>query len=50
VKQGLIEEQAAEKNIYLNELDVRKPLVVTISRISEELRLYNVVSSNASLG
>jgi hypothetical protein len=27
----------------LNELDVRKPLVVSISQRSEELRLYNLV-------
>jgi hypothetical protein len=28
---------------HLNELDVRKPLVVSISQRSEELRLYNLV-------
>ncbi len=49
------------KNIYVNELDVRKPLVESISQRSEELRLDNLVlttsnpglkavSSNASLG
>jgi hypothetical protein len=31
------------KITYLNELDVRKPLVVSISHRSEELRLYNLV-------
>jgi hypothetical protein len=31
------------KSTYLNELDVRKPLVVSISQRSEELRLYNLV-------
>jgi hypothetical protein len=29
------------KSIHLNELDVRKPLVVSISQKSEELRVYN---------
>ncbi len=43
VKQGLILEQEAEKSTYLNELDVRKPLVVSISQRIEELRLYNLV-------
>jgi hypothetical protein len=33
----------AEKRTYLNELDVRKPSVVSISQRSEELWLYNVV-------
>jgi hypothetical protein len=63
VKQGLIPEQEAERSTYLIELNVRKPLVVTISQRSEELRLYNLVwnltisnpglkavSSNASPG
>jgi hypothetical protein len=31
------------KSTYLNELDVRKPLVVSVSERSEELRLYNLV-------
>jgi hypothetical protein len=52
-----------KKLYYLNELDVRKALVVSISQRSEELRLYNMVyilpisnsglkavSSNASPG
>jgi hypothetical protein len=43
VKQGLILEQEAEKSTYLNELDVRKPFVASISQRSEELRLYNLV-------
>jgi hypothetical protein len=56
-------EQKAGKSTYLVELDARKPLVVSISQRSEELRLYNLVqnltisnpgsksvSSNASLG
>jgi hypothetical protein len=63
VKQGLILEWEAEENTHLNRLDVRKPLVVSISRRSEKLRLYNLVlkmtisnpglkevSSNASPG
>jgi hypothetical protein len=33
----------AEKSTYLIELDVRKPLVVSVSQRSEELRLYNLV-------
>jgi hypothetical protein len=43
VKQWLILEKEAENSTYLNELDVRKPLVVFISQRSEELRLYNPV-------
>jgi hypothetical protein len=43
VKQWSTLEQKAEKSTYLNELDVRKPLVVSISQRSEELRLYNLV-------
>jgi hypothetical protein len=39
----LILEKEAEKSTYLSELDVRKPLVVSISQRSEELRLYNRV-------
>jgi hypothetical protein len=31
------------KSTHLNELNVRKPLVVSISQRSEELRLYNLV-------
>jgi hypothetical protein len=31
------------KSTHLNELDARKPLVVSISQKSEELRLYNLV-------
>ncbi len=31
------------KSIQLNELDVRKPLVVSDSQRSEELKLYNLV-------
>jgi hypothetical protein len=43
VKQGLILGHEAEESTNLNELDVRKPLVVSISQKSEELRLYNLV-------
>jgi hypothetical protein len=43
VKQGLIRESAAEKSIHRNELDIRKPLAVSISQRSEELRLYDPV-------
>jgi hypothetical protein len=32
-----------KKGTHLNELHVRKPLVVSISQRSEELRLYNLV-------
>jgi hypothetical protein len=52
-----------KKSTYLNELDVRKPWVISISQRSVELRLCNLdynltisnpglkaVSSNASLG
>jgi hypothetical protein len=44
VKEGLINiaEIEAEKSIYLNGLDVRKALVVSISQRRKELRLYNV--------
>ncbi len=41
VKQGLILEEEAKKSTYLNELDVRKPLVVSIAQGKEEVRLYN---------
>jgi hypothetical protein len=34
------------KKLFLNELNVRKPLVSSILRISEELRLNNVVLSS----
>ncbi len=34
------------KSTYVIELDVRKPLVVSISQISEELRLYNLVENS----
>jgi hypothetical protein len=43
VKDGLILEQEAETRTYQKELDVRKPLVVSISQRSGELRLYDVV-------
>ncbi len=43
LKKRLILEWEAEKMTNLNELDVRKPLVVSISQRSEELRLYNLV-------
>jgi hypothetical protein len=43
VKHGLILEEEAGKITCLNELDVRRPLVVSISQRSEELRLYNLV-------
>jgi hypothetical protein len=32
-----------KNSTYLNVLDVRKPLVVSVSQRSEELRLHNVV-------
>ncbi len=40
---GLILEEEAGKWTYLNELDVKRPLVESISQTSEELRLYNRV-------
>jgi hypothetical protein len=43
VKQGLILERKKRRSAYLIELDVRKPLAVSISQESEELRLYNLV-------
>jgi hypothetical protein len=43
VEQWLILEKEAEESTHLNELDIKKPLVVTISQRSDELRLYNVV-------
>jgi hypothetical protein len=43
LKHGLIQELEAEKSTHLNELDVRNPLVVSISQSNEELRLYNLV-------
>ncbi len=33
------------KSIYLNELDVRNPLVVSISHRNKELRLYKLVQN-----
>jgi hypothetical protein len=43
VKQGVNARMRSIKFTYLNELDVRKPLVVCISQMCEELRLYNLV-------
>ncbi len=43
VKQGLTLEEEAEKSTNLNELDVRRPFVESISHSSEELRLDNLV-------
>jgi hypothetical protein len=40
---GVIPGIRSRKSTYLNEHDVRKPLVVSISQRSEELRLYTVV-------
>jgi hypothetical protein len=45
VKQGFILGYEAEIGTYLNELDVRKPLVESILQISEQLRLYKLVLS-----
>jgi hypothetical protein len=36
------QEYEAGNGTYLNELDARKPLVVSISQKSEELRLHNL--------
>jgi hypothetical protein len=43
VNQGFILEKESGKSTSLNELDVWKPFVVSISQISEELRLHNLV-------
>jgi hypothetical protein len=43
MKEGLILVYEAEKSSYLIELDVRKPLVESISKISEELRPHDLV-------
>jgi hypothetical protein len=40
---GLNLEHEAEKFTSLNEFDVRKPLVISISRRREEQRLYSLV-------
>jgi hypothetical protein len=42
MKQRLILGQEPEKSACLNELDVRKPLVVYKLKSSEELRLHNL--------
>jgi hypothetical protein len=47
VKQRLILEEEADRSSYLNELDVRKPLGLSISQRNEELKLYNVVQNLA---
>jgi electron transfer flavoprotein alpha/beta subunit len=36
-------EKEAEKSTHLNELNVRKPFVVSISPRIEEMRFYSVV-------
>jgi hypothetical protein len=44
VKQVLILEQEAENSIYLNEMNVKEPLVVSILQAtSEKPRINNVV-------
>jgi hypothetical protein len=43
VKRGLILEQEAQKSTYPIEPNVWKPLVVSVSQRSEELRLYDLV-------
>jgi hypothetical protein len=45
VKRELILEYEVQKSTDLDELNVRKPLVVSISQISEELRLYKLVQN-----
>jgi hypothetical protein len=46
-KKGLIYECNAEsRSTYLNDADVRKPLVVSILGRSEELRFYNVFQNS----
>jgi hypothetical protein len=52
-KQGLLQEKEAENSANPSELDFRKPLLLSILQISEELRLYNLLKnltiSNRSL-
>jgi hypothetical protein len=43
VKKGLEMDYKAEISAFLNELNNRKPLVVSVSQRIEELRLYNLV-------
>jgi hypothetical protein len=43
VNQALIQELCSWKSVYLNEHDVRRPLVESISQRSEELGILNVV-------
>jgi hypothetical protein len=43
IKQGVILDYESEKQLSLNELDARKPLVVSASKRSEEPRLHNLV-------
>jgi hypothetical protein len=45
MKQGLFLEQETEKCTNLNDLDFRKPLVVSILQSSEEPILYNLVQN-----
>jgi hypothetical protein len=40
VKRGLILILEAENSTYMMEIDVKKPMVVSISQISENLGLY----------
>ncbi len=49
VKQGLMLGSEAAKCTYLNELNVRKPLVVFISPRSEKRRLYNLLVQNSTI-
>jgi hypothetical protein len=41
VKQGSFLKLKGEENTYLNEVEVERPSVVSISEESEELRPYN---------
>jgi hypothetical protein len=43
VKQGLMLTYEDGNSSYLNQVDVRNLLVVSVSQISEEQRLYNYV-------
>jgi hypothetical protein len=43
MKKRIILGYEAEKNIHLNELNIRKPLVVSISQRSEDMRLNNLI-------
>jgi hypothetical protein len=42
-EKGVKLEKKLNKHTYLNEVDVKRPLVISISRKSEQLRAYGLV-------